>query len=64
MRQDEIWDMLYKSNPRLWRGKTEVPRLYPGKALDLGCGNGKTVSALMDAGYDAYGVDFSSYAIA
>ena len=34
-----------------------------GKALDVGCGNGKTVSALVDAGMEVTGVDFSSEAV-
>ena len=63
MRQEELWDKLYEDNGAVWRGNTVVPVPNSGKALDLGCGNGKTVSTLIDAGYDVTGVDFSEVAI-
>lgn len=34
-----------------------------GKFIDLGCGEGFLVDAALRAGFDAYGVDFSSYAV-
>ena len=63
MRQDELWDDFYSKNRTAWRGNTIVPIRVTGKALDLGCGNGKTVSALIDEGFDVTGVDFSEVAI-
>ncbi|MBP5735260.1 MAG: class I SAM-dependent methyltransferase, partial [Candidatus Methanomethylophilaceae archaeon] len=63
MRQEELWNALYSGNPATWRGNTVIPVPNSGKALDLGCGNGKTVSTLLDAGYTVTGVDFSSVAI-
>ncbi len=35
-----------------------------GKLLDLGCGTGRQVLAAAEAGFDAYGIDFSREAIA
>ena len=64
MRQEEIWDRLYSGNPTAWRGRTAVPIPNSGDALDLGCGNGKTVRTLIDSGYRVTGVDFSKVAIA
>ena len=63
MKQEELWDDLYSKNTIAWRGNTVIPVPNKGKALDLGCGNGKTVSTLIDDGYDVTGVDFSSVAI-
>ncbi len=63
MRQEELWDRLYESQPRAWRGNSEIPDPCTGRALDLGCGNGKTVSTLIDMGYDVTGIDFSVRAI-
>lgn len=64
MSQEEIWDRLYASNSRAWRGSSRIPHpIGSGDALDLGCGNGKTVSSLIDAGYRVTGVDFSGKAV-
>jgi SAM-dependent methyltransferase len=42
----------------------EGPRaLEPGRALDLGCGTGTNVIYLVQHGWTAVGVDFSSHAI-
>ncbi len=59
MEQKDLWDEFYRQNPRAWRGTSSIPVPCGGKALDVGCGNGKTVSALMEAGLDVTGVDFS-----
>jgi len=63
MKQVDLWNDLYSKNPITWRGNTVIPVPNSGKALDLGCGNGKTVSTLLDDGYDVTGVDFSEVAI-
>ena len=63
MRQEEIWNDFYSKNRTAWRGNTTVPVVNTGKALDLGCGNGKTVSTLVDEGFKVSGIDFSSVAI-
>ncbi|MBR4697496.1 MAG: class I SAM-dependent methyltransferase [Candidatus Methanomethylophilaceae archaeon] len=59
MEQRDLWDGFYRQNPRAWRGTSSIPVPCEGKALDVGCGNGKTVSALMEAGLEVTGVDFS-----
>jgi ubiquinone/menaquinone biosynthesis C-methylase UbiE len=63
MNQSEVWDRLYSSSSAVWRGNTVVPHPNEGRALDLGCGNGKTVSTLLDLGYETTGVDFSEVAV-
>lgn len=65
MEQIELWDGFYRANGRAWRGNSKVPDPLAGKgdALDLGCGNGKTVSTLLDLGYRVTGLDFSSEAV-
>ena len=63
MSQEELWNRLYSGNQTTWRGNTSIPIPNKGKALDLGCGNGKTTSTLIDNGYDVTGVDFSSVAV-
>lgn len=63
MRQNELWDGIYSQNSVTWRGNTVVPFPNTGTALDLGCGNGKTASSLMDKGYKVTGVDFSAVAV-
>jgi len=63
MNQEDIWDEFYSNNSVAWRGNTVIPFPNSGDALDLGCGNGKTVQTLRDAGYSVTGVDFSPVAI-
>lgn len=63
MNQNEIWDDFYRKNPRPWRGNNKIPLDGPCRALDIGCGNGKTISTLLNAGCTVSGVDFSSVAI-
>ena len=40
-----------------------VERFSPSSSLDVGCGKGFLVKALLDLGVDAYGLDLSEYAI-
>ena len=65
MDQRELWDGFYRANGVAWRGNSRVPDPLCGRgdALDLGCGNGKTVSTLVDLGYSVTGVDFSEEAV-
>ncbi len=63
MKQEYLWDEFYSRNQMAWRGNTIIPIVNTGEALDLGCGNGKTVSTLIDNGFDVTGVDFSKVAI-
>ena len=63
MSQEELWDDFYSKNKTAWRGNTVIPIRVTGKALDLGCGNGKTVSTLIDKDMDVTGIDFSEVAV-
>lgn len=65
MEQRDLWDGFYAANGRAWRGNSRIPDPLSGEgdALDLGCGNGKTVSTLIDMGYRVTGVDFSAMAV-
>lgn len=62
----DAWEELYASQGRLWRGVADISwmGIRPGdRVLDLGCGNGKTSEALVTAGAEVTGVDFSPSAI-
>lgn len=64
MRQSDLWNEVYLRNRQMWRGNSRIPLpIESGRALDLGCGNGKTVSTLLDSGFEVAGVDFSSEAV-
>ncbi len=60
--QKSVWDTIYSSQGRLWRGITDISwtNVHCGeKVLDLGCGNGKTSEALLELGALVTGIDFS-----
>ena len=64
--QSECWERFYKEQRRPWRGIGKVGDLdipSGSKVLDVGCGNGKTVGALLEMGMDVTGLDFSPSAI-
>lgn len=64
--QKEAWDSLYSSQARPWRGVADISWVNMpkgSKVLDLGCGNGKTSSALLGKGLAVTGIDFSGSAI-
>ena len=63
MNQEALWDGLYSGNGRAWRGNSRIPDPTSGDALDIGCGNGKTSSSLIDMGYRVTGIDFSAKAV-
>ena len=64
------WDERYSGEGQLWSGKpnpqlvTEVSRLTPGTALDLGCGEGGDVIWLAQQGWEVTGADFSASGLA
>ncbi len=67
-RQGE-WEERYASVDRLWSGRPNdwLPQLaadwVPGRALDLGCGEGDDALWLAARGWDVTGVDLSATAI-
>ncbi|MDR3075514.1 MAG: class I SAM-dependent methyltransferase [Candidatus Methanoplasma sp.] len=63
--QADCWERFYREHRRPWRGIGNVTLdIEPGsKVLDIGCGNGKTVAALIKMGMDVTGLDFSDSAI-
>lgn len=67
IKEDEFWDWRFKQH-----GWPEEPdpvlieiasSLKPGKALDLGCANGRNLFWLAKQGWQVTGVDFSAVAI-
>lgn len=66
MEQRNAWETFYEQNERPWRGSSDIGWIsFPegSSVLELGCGNGKTSSALVAAGYSVTGVDFSDAAV-
>lgn len=61
-----IWDERYSSKPQFWSGKPnpqlvrEAGGLHPGKALDLGCGEGADAIWLAQQGWTVTAVDVSA----
>lgn len=58
------WDDDYRRRGRLWGGSVPaLPRLpRSSRILELGCGDGKTISSLVQDGYSVTAVDISSHA--
>ncbi|MDT0158756.1 bifunctional NAD(P)/FAD-dependent oxidoreductase/class I SAM-dependent methyltransferase [Microbacterium sp. ARD32] len=65
----EFWEDRYAASERVWSGRVNrilaevAVELAPGRALDLGCGEGADVIWLAQHGWKATGVDISSMAI-
>ena len=65
----EFWDERYAGSTRVWSGKPnqrlveQVADLPPGRALDIGCGEGADVVWLAKQGWDVTGVDVSQVAL-
>jgi SAM-dependent methyltransferase len=68
--QREDWDRRYAAVENLWATRpnrflvAEVAELPPGRALDLGCGEGQNAIWLASLGWDVTAVDYSEVAIA
>ena len=64
-----FWDERYSSSPSLWSGhvnaavREETVSLPPGRALDVGCGEGGDALWLAEHGWQVVGVDVSQVAI-
>jgi SAM-dependent methyltransferase len=65
----ETWDERYRSSDRIWSGRPnpqliqEVSGLPPGRALDVGCGEGGDAIWLAEQGWHVVGVDVSQVAL-
>lgn len=64
-----FWDERYSSSPSLWSGhvnavvRDETAGLAPGRALDVGCGEGGDALWLAERGWSVLGVDVSQVAV-
>ena len=63
------WDKRYSSSERIWSGQpnhaltTEVSGLTPGRALDVGCGEGADAIWLAQQGWQVSAIDPSTVAL-
>lgn len=65
----DYWEDRYTGSERVWSGRVNsvledvAASLTPGRALDLGCGEGADVIWLAQHGWEATGIDISATAI-
>jgi len=59
------WNREYKQKGRIWRGApAKLPDLPPGsRVLELGCGNGKTLAAMLKRPWRVAALDLSPLAV-
>ncbi|MBP2145143.1 ubiquinone/menaquinone biosynthesis C-methylase UbiE [Methanofollis sp. W23] len=64
--REEAWERDYRHRGALWGGAVhDLPPLVPGaRVLELGCGNGKTLSGLTGHGATVVGLDLARGAVA
>jgi SAM-dependent methyltransferase len=66
---DEFWDDFYRAGDRIWSGNPndtlvrEATELAPGRALDLGCGEGADAIWLAGHGWQVTATDISQVAL-
>jgi cyclopropane fatty-acyl-phospholipid synthase-like methyltransferase len=66
---EEFWEARYREKPQIWSGKAnrnliaEATGLKPGRALDLGCGEGGDALWLAQHGWTVDAADISSVAL-
>lgn len=64
-----FWEQMYGERERVWSGKVNVPLARevdgapPGRALDLGCGEGADAIWLAEQGWTVTAVDISATAV-
>lgn len=69
MMDAQFWDQRYRSRDQLFSGApngvlvTEVTGLPPGRALDVGCGEGADAIWLASRGWQVTAVDISRVAV-
>ena len=69
MFEQETWEERYAERPRIWSGNpnpqlvAEATGLAPGRALDIGSGEGADVIWLAGRGWSVTGLDFSRVAL-
>jgi len=69
MSHEEAWDARYAESQRVWSGNPnvalvrEIADLPPGRALDLGCGEGADAVWLAENGWQVTAVDISGVAL-
>jgi SAM-dependent methyltransferase len=67
---EQFWNERYEASARIWSGSpnpqlvAEVEGLVPGRALDVGCGEGADAIWLAQRGWQVVATDISSVAIA
>jgi SAM-dependent methyltransferase len=65
----QFWEERYRSSQRVWSGRVNprlaevAAQLPPGRALDLGCGEGADALWLAERGWDVVAVDVSATAL-
>ena len=69
VRDEAFWDERYRTSPHVWSGNpnpqlvAEIASLVPGRALDVGCGEGADAVWLAQRGWDVVAADISSVAL-
>ncbi len=69
VRGAEFWDERYRSSKRIWSGNpnpqlvAEAAGFAPGRALDVGCGEGADAIWLAERGWEVVGMDISQVAL-
>ena len=70
MFEQPSWDERYAGSGRVWSGRpnavlvAEASRLAPGRALDVGCGEGGDAIWLAEQGWEVTAIDFSEAGLA
>ncbi len=65
----DMWDGMYRERPKVWSGNpnpqlvAEARDLKPGRALDLGCGEGADALWLAEQGWTVTALDVSAVAL-